>query len=96
VGGQSICPWTVGSGRPIPDPHRQRPASWPACELAITILRLAGYASIAAALRHHARGPGRPLKTIMNCRADAVGASDDGAGMWLPRDTLAPWSGCPG
>jgi hypothetical protein len=35
--------------------------------LAITILRLAGYASIAAALRHHARRPGRPLQTIMNC-----------------------------
>jgi predicted transposase YbfD/YdcC len=35
--------------------------------LAITILRLAGYASIAAALRHHARRPDRPLQTIMNC-----------------------------
>lgn len=35
--------------------------------LAITILRLAGYASIAAALRHHARRPDRPLRTIMNC-----------------------------
>jgi hypothetical protein len=32
--------------------------------LAITILRLAGYASIAAALRHRARRPGRPLQTI--------------------------------
>jgi len=35
--------------------------------LAITILRLAGHASIAAALRYHARRPGRPLRTIMNC-----------------------------
>lgn len=35
--------------------------------LAITILRLAGHASIASALRHHARRPDRPLRTIMNC-----------------------------
>jgi predicted transposase YbfD/YdcC len=35
--------------------------------LAIAILRLAGHASIAAALRHHARRPDRPLQTIMNC-----------------------------
>jgi predicted transposase YbfD/YdcC len=35
--------------------------------LAITILRLAGATSIAAALRHHARRPGRPLRTIMTC-----------------------------
>jgi predicted transposase YbfD/YdcC len=35
--------------------------------LAITILRLAGHASIAAALRHHARRPERPLQTIMKC-----------------------------
>jgi len=35
--------------------------------LVITILRLAGYASIAAALRRHARRPGRPLQTIMMC-----------------------------
>jgi hypothetical protein len=35
--------------------------------LAITILRLAGHASIAAARRHHARRPDRPLRTIMNC-----------------------------
>lgn len=35
--------------------------------LAITILRRAGYASIATALRHHARRPDRPLQTIMNC-----------------------------
>jgi len=32
--------------------------------LAITILRLAGATSIAAALRHHSRRPGRPLQTI--------------------------------
>jgi hypothetical protein len=35
--------------------------------LAITILRLAGATSIAAALRHHARQPTRPLRTIMKC-----------------------------
>lgn len=35
--------------------------------LAITILRLTGETSIAAALRHHARRPGRPLQTIRNC-----------------------------
>jgi predicted transposase YbfD/YdcC len=35
--------------------------------LAITILRLAGAASIAAALRYHARRPSRPVQTIMNC-----------------------------
>jgi predicted transposase YbfD/YdcC len=35
--------------------------------LAISILRLAGHASIAAALRHHARRPGRPLQTITTC-----------------------------
>jgi len=35
--------------------------------LAITILRLAGHAGIAAALRYHARRPARPLRTIMKC-----------------------------
>ncbi len=35
--------------------------------LVLTILRLAGAISIAAALRHHARRPDRPLRTIMNC-----------------------------
>jgi len=35
--------------------------------LAITILRLAGATSIAAALRYHARRPARPLHTIMKC-----------------------------
>jgi hypothetical protein len=35
--------------------------------LVLTILRLTGHASIAAALRHHARRPERPLQTIMNC-----------------------------
>jgi predicted transposase YbfD/YdcC len=34
---------------------------------AIAILRLTGETSIAAALRHHARRPSRPLQTIMNC-----------------------------
>ena len=34
---------------------------------AITILRLSGAASIAAALRYHARQPSRPLQTIMRC-----------------------------
>ena len=35
--------------------------------LVITILRLAGAGSIAAALRYHARRPSRPLQTIMKC-----------------------------
>lgn len=35
--------------------------------LAIAMLRLTGHASIAAALRYHARQPGRPLQTIMQC-----------------------------
>jgi predicted transposase YbfD/YdcC len=35
--------------------------------LAVTILRLAGAANIAAALRYHARRPGRPLRTLMKC-----------------------------
>ena len=35
--------------------------------LVITILRLAGTTSIAAALRYHARLPSRPLRTIMKC-----------------------------
>jgi hypothetical protein len=35
--------------------------------LVITILRLAGHASIAAALRYHARRPDRPLQAIMKC-----------------------------
>jgi predicted transposase YbfD/YdcC len=34
---------------------------------AITILRLTGTTNIAAALRHHARRPNRPLQAIMNC-----------------------------
>jgi predicted transposase YbfD/YdcC len=35
--------------------------------LVITILRLTGTTSIAAALRYHARRPSRPLRTIMKC-----------------------------
>ena len=35
--------------------------------LVITILRLAGTTSIAAALRYHDRRPSRPLQTIMKC-----------------------------
>lgn len=35
--------------------------------LAITILRLTGTTNIAAALRHHARQPHRPLQTIKTC-----------------------------
>ena len=35
--------------------------------LAISILRLAGHASIAAALRYHARRPDRPLQTLLKC-----------------------------
>jgi predicted transposase YbfD/YdcC len=39
--------------------------------LVITILRLAGAASIASALRYHARRPSRSLQTIMKCRPAA-------------------------
>lgn len=35
--------------------------------LVITILRLTGTTSIAAALRYHARRPSRPLRTIIKC-----------------------------
>lgn len=35
--------------------------------LAISILRLTGAINIAAALRHYARRPNRPLQTIMKC-----------------------------
>ena len=35
--------------------------------LAITVFRLTGQTSIAAAQRYHARRPDRPLQTIMNC-----------------------------
>jgi hypothetical protein len=35
--------------------------------LAVTILWLAGATSIAAALRHCARRPARPLRAIMDC-----------------------------
>jgi hypothetical protein len=35
--------------------------------LVITILRLAGVTSIAAALRYHAQRPSRPLRTITKC-----------------------------
>ena len=35
--------------------------------LVITILRLSGAESIAAALRYHARQPSRPLRTMMKC-----------------------------
>jgi hypothetical protein len=54
---------------PIPDPRPQRtPRHGPSTgNLAITILRLTGETNIAAALRHHARRPSRPLQTIMQC-----------------------------
>jgi predicted transposase YbfD/YdcC len=35
--------------------------------LAISILRLTGATNIAAALRHHARRPDRPFRTLMSC-----------------------------
>lgn len=48
--------------------YRQRPRVMAALRyLVIAILRLAGAAGIAVALRHHARRPSRPLRTIMNC-----------------------------
>ncbi len=37
--------------------------------LVITILRLAGATSIAAALRYHARRPARPLQTLTTCHS---------------------------
>jgi hypothetical protein len=54
------------------DRSQARTAAWPRImaslrNLVITILRLAGAASIAAALRYHARRPSRPLQTIMKC-----------------------------
>ena len=52
------------------DRSRIRTASGPrvkAVRIAITILRLAGHASIAASLLYHARRSSRPLETIMNC-----------------------------
>jgi hypothetical protein len=51
------------------NPHRQRPTrhGQPAHSLAIPVLRLTGKSSIAAALRYHARRPGRPLQMILNC-----------------------------
>ena len=54
------------------DRSQERTASGPRImaslrNLAITILRLAGAISIAAALRYHARRPSRPLHTIMKC-----------------------------
>ncbi len=55
--------------RPVPGPHRQRAPhhGQPTGNLVITLLRLAGATSIAAALRYHARRPARPLRTIMKC-----------------------------
>ena len=35
--------------------------------LAVSILRLAGRASIAAAVRYHARRPDQPLQTLLKC-----------------------------
>ena len=35
--------------------------------LAVAVLRITSAANIAAALRYHARRPGRPLQTIMRC-----------------------------
>ena len=54
---------------PLASPHRSRAAHIMASlrNLVITLLRLAGTASIAAALRYHARRPSRPLRTIMKC-----------------------------
>lgn len=40
--------------------------------LVITILRLAGAASIIAAMRYHARRPSRPFQTITKCQSDSA------------------------
>jgi Transposase DDE domain len=51
---------------PLPDPHPQRARIMASLRnLVITILRLAGVSSMAAALRYHARRRSRPLRTIM-------------------------------
>jgi len=34
---------------------------------AISLLRLAGWTTIAAALRHHARSPHRPVTLLLTC-----------------------------
>jgi len=34
---------------------------------ALSLLRLAGQTSIAAALRHHSRNPHRPIKLLLTC-----------------------------
>ncbi len=66
-------PGWASPGRCRQNPRSQiRTASGPRVmatlrNLAISILRLAGHASIAAALRYHARRPGRPLRTLMKC-----------------------------
>ena len=53
--------------RPLPGPHRQRtPRHGHLAYLAISILRLAGHANIAQALRHTARDHTRALQLTMN------------------------------
>jgi hypothetical protein len=49
-------------------------------KLVITILRLTGAASIAAALRYRARRPARPLQTIMQLLATSL-YDDPAAGL---------------
>jgi len=56
--------------------------------LVVTILRLAEASNIAAALRHHARRPGRPLQTIMTCRSAWPGPELAGR-IALPENFLA-------
>jgi hypothetical protein len=58
--------------------------------LAITILRLTGETSIAAALRHHARRPGRPLQTIMNCQCPESSITLQVVGLTHAESKLVP------
>jgi hypothetical protein len=65
--------------------------------LVVTILRLAGATSIAAALRYHARRPGRPLQTIMSANdfAGVLAQCLSGRGAVVtgtPRSERWPWA----
>jgi hypothetical protein len=69
---RQVGPTGVAAQHRVLVPDYQQSAAGPQImaslrNLAITILRLAGTTSIAAALRYHARRPARPLRTIMKC-----------------------------
>jgi hypothetical protein len=56
--------------------------------LAIAILRLTGHVSVAAVLRYHARRPGRPSQTIMQCEEDFAGTGSHAACRDLTMDVV--------